>query len=84
LFSKQQEQTMTPKPATQPKSGGLRGRDKQQDTLRDQDSGQGIVRNERGEDQPKDKARAQQDSGAAHAKRSRAAAAAVARPAGRR
>ncbi len=47
--------------ATHQRKGGLRGHDKQQDDLQDQD--QGIVRTERGEDQPKDKKRAQQTSG---------------------
>ncbi len=42
---------------------GLRGRDKQQENLKDQDPGQGIVPDDRGQDQPADKRRAEQDSG---------------------
>ena len=53
---------MKPHPATQAKSGGLRGADKQQDRLRDQSTHQGVVQDERGQDQPKDKERAQQDA----------------------
>jgi len=54
---------MNDKPVPRPGGDGLRGRDKQQDALRDEDTGQGVVRNDRGEDQPKDKERAQQHSG---------------------
>jgi hypothetical protein len=42
---------------------GLRARDKQQDRLRNRDPGQGIVSDDRGQDQPADKRRAVQDSG---------------------
>jgi hypothetical protein len=42
---------------------GLRGRDKLQDELRNRDPGQGIVPDDRGQDQPADKRRAEQDSG---------------------
>jgi hypothetical protein len=48
---------------THQRNGGLRGHDKQQGDLTDQPDRQGIVRNERGEDQPKDKERAQRTSG---------------------
>jgi hypothetical protein len=41
---------------------GLRGRDKQQESLKGQDKGQGIVRDQRGQEQPVDKRRAQQNS----------------------
>lgn len=54
---------MKPHPATQAENGGLRGRDKQQDSSRDQKGDHGVVKNERGEDQPKDKARARQNPG---------------------
>jgi hypothetical protein len=39
----------------------LRGRDKQQESLKRQDKGQGIVRDQRGQEQPVDKRRAQQN-----------------------
>jgi hypothetical protein len=46
---------------------GLRGRDKRQEKrqekLQDQHAGQGVIRDNRGQDQPADKRRAQQDSG---------------------
>ena len=41
---------------------GLRGHDKQQGDLTDETGGQGIVRDQRGQDQPKDKERAQRTS----------------------
>jgi hypothetical protein len=41
---------------------GRRGRDKQQESLKDKDKGQGIVRDEHGQEQPADKRRAQQNS----------------------
>ena len=41
---------------------GLRGGDKQQEKLRKQDKGQGVVRDERGQEQPADKGRAQQNN----------------------
>ena len=41
----------------------LRGRDKQQENLKDRDPGQGIVSDDRGQDQPADKRRAEQNSG---------------------
>lgn len=50
-----------PTPAN--RNGGLRGRDKQQGDLRENDDGQGIVRDQRGQDQPNDKERAQRTSG---------------------
>jgi hypothetical protein len=40
---------------------GLRGRD--QEDLKDRDPGQGIVPDDRGQDQPADKHRAEQNSG---------------------
>ena len=43
--------------------GRLRGHDKQQGDLTDQPGGQGTVRDQRGQDQPKDKERAQRTSG---------------------
>jgi len=46
-----------------PGGAALRGRDKQQDRLRNRDPGQGIVPDDRGQDQPADKRRAGQDSG---------------------
>jgi hypothetical protein len=49
-----------PNSATHDRKGGLRGPDKQQDDL--QDSGQGVVRDKRGQEQPADKERAQRDS----------------------
>jgi hypothetical protein len=52
-----------PNSATPQQSGGLRGRDKQPGDLTDQGSGQGVVRDERGQDQPKDKERAQRTPG---------------------
>jgi hypothetical protein len=48
---------------THRRDGGLRGHDKQQGDLTDQPGGQGIVRDQRGEDQPKDKELAQRPSG---------------------
>jgi hypothetical protein len=64
LFSlQQQENAMNSNPATRLGGDGLRGRDKQQGALRDEDTGQDVVRNDRGEDQPKDKERAQQHPG---------------------
>lgn len=53
---------MTQNPTHERKSG-LRGDDKQQGDLTDQTSGQGIVRDQRGQDQPKDTDRAQRSSG---------------------
>lgn len=46
-----------------PRGAGVRGRDKQQDNLANRDPGQGIVPDDRGQDQPADKRRAEQDSG---------------------
>jgi hypothetical protein len=46
-----------------PGRAGSRGRDQQQDRVRNRDPGQGIVSDDRGQDQPADKRRAQQDSG---------------------
>lgn len=40
-----------------------RAGDKQQQKLRDQNKGQGIVRDDRGQEQPSDKRRAQQNAG---------------------
>lgn len=54
---------MTVKPAAQPEDDSLRGGDEQQDARRRQDTGQGVVRDERGQDQPTDKERAQRSSG---------------------
>ena len=53
-----------PNSATHERKGGLRGPDKQQDDLQEdlQDSGQGVVRDKRGQEQPADKERAQRDS----------------------
>jgi hypothetical protein len=48
---------------THERKGGLRGHDKQQGDFTDQPSRQGIVRDQRGEDQPKDKKRAQRTAG---------------------
>ena len=48
---------------THERKGGLRGHDKQQGDLTDQTGGQGIVRDQRGQDQPKDKERAQRTPG---------------------
>ncbi len=48
---------------THERNGGLRGKDKQQGDLQDQPGGQGIVRDQRGQDQPTDKDRAQRTSG---------------------
>lgn len=45
------------------RNGGLRGHDKPQSDLTDQPDRQGIVRDERGQDQPKDRERAQRTSG---------------------
>ena len=50
-------------PAAREKKSGLRGQDKQQGDLRDPKGGQGIARDERGQDQPIDKDRAQRTSG---------------------
>jgi hypothetical protein len=49
--------------ATHERKGGLRGRDKQQDDLTDQPGGQSIVRDQRGQDQPTDRERAQKGAG---------------------
>ena len=54
---------MTQNSATHARKGGLRGHDKQQGDLTDQNSGQGIVRDQRGQDQPRDRDRAQRSSG---------------------
>jgi hypothetical protein len=55
--------TRTRTSAKRSESGArLRGRDKQQEGLRDRDKGQGIVRDERGQEQPADKSRAQQNN----------------------
>ena len=40
-----------------------RSRDKRHDDLREQDKGQGVVRDDRGQEQPADKRRAQQNAG---------------------
>ena len=48
---------------THQRNEGRGGRDKQQGDLTGQSGGQGIVRDERGEDQPTDKERAQRTSG---------------------
>jgi hypothetical protein len=59
-----EDKTMTKATAkSDPGGAGLRGRDRQQDRLRDRDPGQGIVPDDRGQDQPADKRRARQDSG---------------------
>lgn len=42
---------------THQRNDGLRGPDKQQGALQDQDSGQGVVRDKRGQDQPQDRER---------------------------
>ena len=42
---------------------GRRGGDKQQEKLRHQDKGQGVVRDDRGQEQPAGKRRAQQNAG---------------------
>ena len=42
---------------------GLSGLDKQREGLREPDKGQGIVSDERGQEQPADKKRAQQSAG---------------------
>src|SRR6187402_1773138 len=60
---KAQESTMAQNLATHQRKRGLRGRDKQQSDLTDQTSGQGIVRDQRGQDQPKDRKRAQRSAG---------------------
>ena len=49
--------------ATHRQPGGVRGRDKQQDSLRDDANEQGVVRDQRGQDQPKDRERAQRTAG---------------------
>jgi hypothetical protein len=41
--------------ATHHRKGGLRGPDKAQDALTDAHSGQGVVRDDRGQEQPKDR-----------------------------
>jgi hypothetical protein len=60
---KAQESTMAQNLATHQRKRGLRGRDKQQSDLTDQTSGQGIGRDQRGQDQPKDRKRAQRSAG---------------------
>jgi hypothetical protein len=47
---------------TGPSAKRRKGRDKQQEDLQDRDKGQGVVRDERGQEQPADKRRAQQDN----------------------
>jgi hypothetical protein len=54
---------MTQNKAEHEGKGGLRGNDKQQSDLTEQPSGQGIVRDQRGQEQPSDKERAQRTSG---------------------
>jgi hypothetical protein len=51
-----------PNSATHQRKDGLGGHDKQQDDLQDRNRGQGISRDERGQDQPADKDRAQRTS----------------------
>jgi len=51
-----------PNSATHQRNDGLRGHDKQQDDLQDRNRGQGVSRDERGQDQPTDKERAQRTS----------------------
>jgi hypothetical protein len=46
-----------------PAGEGLRTRDEQQERLKKRDPGQGIVPDDRGQDQPVDKRRAERDSG---------------------
>jgi hypothetical protein len=60
---KAQECTMAQNSATHERKGGLRGHDKQQGDLTDQTGGRGIVRDQRGQDQPKDRERAQRNPG---------------------
>jgi hypothetical protein len=59
-----EDQTMTRATARpEPGGAGLRSQNKQQERLKKQDQGQGIIPDDRGQDQPADKRRAEQDSG---------------------
>jgi hypothetical protein len=60
---KTKEHSMAQNSGTHQRGGGLRGHDKQQGDLTDQADGQGIVRDQRGQDQPNDKDRAQRTPG---------------------